>query len=67
MNFQPDEMDTGAEKEDLKWHYYLGEAEQEPEVQEQLAEIRKEYAKLDPEDLSFIENCTTSLIRIQAA
>ena len=29
---------------DTKWHYYLEEAEQEPEVQIQLAEIRKEYA-----------------------
>ena len=35
--------------EDTKWHYYLEEAKQEPEVQAQLAEIRKEYAMLTPE------------------
>ncbi len=34
------------DSEDTKWHYYLEEAEQEPEVQTQLAEIRKEYAAL---------------------
>ena len=49
------------------WKYYLDEAEQEPEVQAQLAEIRKEYAALKPENILAIENCTTSLIRIQAA
>lgn len=37
--------------EDTKWHYYLEEAEQEPEVQTQLAEIRKEYAALTPDQL----------------
>ena len=37
--------------EDTKWHYYLEETEQEPEVQVQLAEIRKEYAALTPDQL----------------
>lgn len=41
--------------EDTKWHYYLEEAEQEPEVQAQLAEIRKEYATLTPDQLKVIE------------
>ena len=49
------------------WKYYLEEAEQEPEVKAKLAEIRVEYAKLNPEDIKMIENCTTSLIRVAAA
>ena len=59
----------GHPNEELKknWRYYLEEAEQEPEVQAQLAEIRKGYAALRPEEIKVIENCTTSLIRIQAA
>ncbi len=32
-----------------EWKYYLDEAEQEPKIQAQLAEIRKEYAALKPE------------------
>ena len=46
--------------EDTKWHYYLEEAEQEPEVQAQLAEIRKEYAALTPEQLKVIDPCMGS-------
>lgn len=46
--------------EDTKWHYYLEEAEQEPEVQAQLAEIRKEYAALTPEQLKAIDPCSGS-------
>ena len=42
------------------WKYYLEEAEQEPEVQAQLAEIRKEYAALQPEDLLCIDPCCGS-------
>lgn len=48
------------EPEDTKWHYYLEEAEQEPEVQAQLAEIRKEYAALTPEQLKVIDPCSGS-------
>lgn len=43
-----------------KWKYYLEEAEQEPEVQTQLEEIRKEYAKLNPEDIRCIDPCMGS-------
>lgn len=59
----------GHPNDELKaeWKYYLDEAEQESEVEKQLAEIRKEYAALKPEDILAIENCTTSLIRIAAA
>lgn len=46
--------------EDTKWHYYLEEAEQEPEVQAQLAEIRKEYAALTPDQLKVIDPCMGS-------
>ena len=46
--------------EDTKWHYYLEEAEQEPEVQVQLVEIRKEYAALTPEQLKVIDPCSGS-------
>ncbi len=45
---------------DNKWHYYLEEAEQEPEVQVQLAEIRKEYAALTPEQLKVLDPCSGS-------
>ena len=46
--------------EDTKWHYYLEEAEQEPEVKAQLAEIRKEYAALTPDQLKVIDPCSGS-------
>ena len=46
--------------EDTKWHYYLEETEQEPEVQVQLAEIRKEYAALTPDQLKVIDPCSGS-------
>ena len=45
---------------DTKWHYYLEEAEQEPEVQAQLAEIYKEYAALAPEQMKVIDPCSGS-------
>mgnify|MGYP004594329559 FL=1 len=46
--------------EDTKWHYYLEEAEQKPEVQAQFAEIRKEYAALTPDQLKVIDPCSGS-------
>ena len=42
------------------WKYYLEEAEQEPEVQDQLAEIRKEYEGLRPEDIKVMDPCMGS-------
>ena len=52
----------GHPNEDLKtnWKYYLEEAEQEPDVQAQLAEIRKEYAAIRPEDIKVIDPCMGS-------
>ena len=42
------------------WKYYLDEAEQEPEVQAQLAELREDYARLNPEDIKIIDPCMGS-------
>ena len=53
-------MKGNRNPEDTKWHYYLEEAEQEPEVQAQLAEIRKEYAALTPDQLKVIDPCSGS-------
>lgn len=47
-------------EDDGKWHYYLEEAEQEPEVQKQLDEIHKEYSVLKPEDILCIDPCQGS-------
>ena len=44
-----------CESEDRKWHYYLEEAEQAPDVQVKLAEIRKEYASMKPKDIRCID------------
>ena len=46
--------------EDTKWHYYLEEAQQEPQVQAQLSEIRKQYADLTPEQIKVIDPCCGS-------
>ncbi len=43
-----------------EWKYYLDEAEQETEVQAQLATIRKEYAALKPEEIRVIDPCMGS-------
>ena len=48
------------DREDTKWHYYLEEAQQEPEVQAQLAQIRAEHSKLSPEDMRLIDPCMGS-------
>ena len=55
-------MKGGYPECDLKenWKYYLEEAQQEPEVQTKLAEIRKEYAALNPEDIKLIDPCMGS-------
>lgn len=42
------------------WKYYLEEAEQEPEVIEQLTKIKEEHAKLKPEDIKVLEPCVGS-------
>lgn len=52
----------GHPNEELKsrWKYYLDEAEQELEVQAQLAKIRKEYEGMKPEDIRCIDPCSGS-------
>lgn len=52
----------GHPNDDLKasWKYYLDEAEQEPEVQKQLDDIKKEYAALTPEEIRCIDPCMGS-------
>lgn len=42
------------------WKYYLDEATQEPEVQAQLDEMRKEYATMTPEQIKCIDPCCGS-------
>lgn len=42
------------------WKYYLEEAEQEPDVIEQLNKIKEEHAKLKPEDIKVIDPCMGS-------
>lgn len=55
----------GHKNDELKstWKYYLDEAEQEPEVEEQLKNIRAEYAQIKPEDIKVIEIILPSLIQ----
>ena len=43
-----------------KWKYYLEEAEQESAVQTKLDAIHREYARLNLEDLHFIDPCMGS-------
>ena len=52
----------GHPNEEIKknWKYYLEEAQQEPEVEKQLAEIRAEYAKLDPASILCTDPCMGS-------
>ena len=43
-----------------EWKYYLDEAPQEPQVVQQLAELRKGYAALTPENIKCIDPCMGS-------
>lgn len=43
-----------------EWKYYLEEAEQEPEVEEELKKIREEHSKLTPEDIKVLDPCMGS-------
>lgn len=61
VKFIVDEREGGLGRElKSEWKYYLEEAEQEPDVQVQLAEIRKEYAILTPERIKCIDPCCGS-------
>lgn len=52
----------GHPNEELQkeWKYYLEEAEQEPEVEQELKKIREEHAKLKPEDIKVLDPCMGS-------
>lgn len=52
----------GHPNDELKsnWKYYLDEADQEPEAQEQLEAIHREYSALKPEDILVIDPCMGS-------
>lgn len=52
----------GHPNDNLKaeWKYYLEEAEQESDVEIQLAEIRKEYQTIKPEEIRIIDPCMGS-------
>lgn len=52
----------GHPNEELQkeWKYYLEEAEQEKEVEEELKKIREEYAKLTPLDIKVLDPCMGS-------
>ncbi|MBO4458247.1 MAG: BREX-1 system adenine-specific DNA-methyltransferase PglX [Butyrivibrio sp.] len=54
------ETDEKQTAERFSWKYYLPEAEQEPDVAQQLVEIRKSYASLKPEDIKCIDPCMGS-------
>ncbi len=43
-----------------KWKYYVEEAQQDPEVEQQLISIRKESEILKPEDITVIDPCMGS-------
>lgn len=43
-----------------EWKYYLDEAPQEPQVEQQLQEIRAQYSKMEPEQLKVIDPCMGS-------
>ncbi|MBD5638193.1 BREX-1 system adenine-specific DNA-methyltransferase PglX [Clostridium botulinum] len=43
-----------------EWKYYLEEAQQEPQVEEELKKIREEHAKLTPEDIKVLDPCMGS-------
>ncbi|KRU27602.1 restriction endonuclease [Clostridium sporogenes] len=52
----------GHPNEELQkeWKYYLEEAQQEPEVEEELKKIREEHGKLTPEDIKILDPCMGS-------
>lgn len=53
-------LDGHPDFDHSNWKYYLEEAEQEPQVLEQLKKIREEHAKLKPEDIKVIDPCMGS-------
>ncbi len=54
------ETDEKKTAEKFGWKYYLPEAEQEPEVAQQLVSIRKTYESIKPTDIKCIDPCMGS-------
>ena len=52
--------DGSVEIQEGRWNYYLEEAKQEQQVEAQLADIREEYAQLQPQDIKVIDPCCGS-------
>lgn len=52
----------GHPSEELQeeWKYYLEEVKQEPDVAKKLAELRRERANINPEDIKIIDPCMGS-------
>lgn len=52
----------GHPNEELQkeWKYYLEEADQEPEVEEELKKIREGHSQLKPEDIKVLDPCMGS-------
>ena len=49
--------------ESAEWKYYLDEAEQEEAVKAELAKIRAEYKNIQPEQIRFLDETVTEMIR----
>lgn len=49
-----------ADFDKSQWKYYLDEAEQEPEVEQQIKKIREEYSNIKPEEIKVIDPCMGS-------
>ena len=43
-----------------RWHYYMDEAEQEPQVAAQLAQIRAQESRIQPEEIRLLDPCMGS-------
>ena len=56
-------VDEKAKAEEFGWKYYLPEAEQEDNVQENLVEIRKSYTDITPQEITCIDIILQSLIQ----
>lgn len=54
----PDQEEAMAKE--FGWQYYIPEAAQEPDVEAKLQDLRREYSKLRPEDLTVIDPCMGS-------
>lgn len=53
-------IDEKEKAEEFGWKYYLPEAQQEDSVAEKLVEIRKDYARLEPKDITCMDPCMGS-------